>query len=97
LDYPLAAENLSTTHLKPSRVMEAGAGLEVQVRMVQIGDLQSASLQHSDDAPAECAEQLGQFRVGRSPGAVKGWPTAAERVGSIEEQHVQVNIERQPR
>jgi hypothetical protein len=67
------------------QVVEAGAGFKVQMRMLRVCDQQAAPFQHPHDAPAEGVEQLGQFRVGGSPGSVKGWPPAAERVGSIEE------------
>jgi hypothetical protein len=72
------------------QVVEAGTGPQVQKWINRIGDQQAAPYQHADDAPAEGAEQLDQFRIAGPVGAEEGHALATEGVGLIQKWHVQV-------
>ncbi len=74
------------------QVVEAGTRFKVQVRIFRVDDQQTTSFQHPHDASAEGVEQPGQIRLVGPAGAVEGGPVAAESVGAIQEQHVQVDV-----
>ena len=89
-------------------MVERIGGVEVEVLVFRVahgepapfeppGDAFGYGVQQPDDAATERSQQLGQFIGLESAGAVKGSLGAPECVGPIEEQHVQVRVERQPR
>ncbi len=75
------------------QVIEAGAGFQVQVGELRVGDQQAAAFQHPYDAAGEGIEQVIEFLTGGPAGAVKDGPLAAKSIGAVQEQHVQVDVE----
>ena len=74
--------------MKPSRVdgsglqvIQAGAGFQVQVEELRVGDQQTPPLQHPHDAPAEGVEQAMEFFAGGPAGTEK--PRAISGAGFV--------------
>lgn len=79
------------------KLIQGGTDFVFQCRMLRVGDQQATSLQHPDDALAQCVEQPGQFGICRLPGSPIGWVTPAANLSPVEEQHVQMDVRVQRR
>ena len=57
----------------------------------------SLSFEDAGDAGGDGAQQALEFRPGRGAATVQAGPFIVERVHAVDEEHVQVDVERQPR
>ena len=72
-------------------------GLEVEVLVPGVTDQEPALFEAPGDAIADGVQQSGQLGGGRAWRAVKRQLRSIECVGTVEEKHVEVDVQRQPR
>ena len=62
-----------------------------------VAEQQSLLFQGASDASGDGVEQALEFRLGRGGDTVEAGPFIFERVDAVDDEHVQVDVERQPR
>ena len=78
-------------------LLETVVGFEVERGGLVVADQQSLAFEGAADADGDGAQQALEFRLGRGAATVQAGPFLFERVGAVDEEHVQVGVERQPR
>ena len=61
-----------------------------------VADQQCLLFEGSGNAGGDGAEQALEFRLGRGGATVEAGPFIVERVDAVDEEHVQVDVERHP-
>ena len=77
-------------------LLETVVGFEVDRGGLVVADQQSLPFEGAADAGGDGAQQALEFRLGRGAATVQAWPFLFERVDAIDEEHVQVDVERHP-
>ena len=78
-------------------LLETVVGFEVEGGVLVVADQQSLPFEGADDAGGDGAQQALEFRLGRGGATVQAGPFLVEPVDAIHQEHVQVDVERQPR
>ena len=77
--------------------LETVVGFEVERGGLVVADQQSLAFEGAADAGGDGAQQALEFRLGRGAATVQAGPFLFERVGAVDEEHVQVGVEVQRR
>ena len=77
--------------------LETVVGFEVERGGLVVADQQPLPFERACDAGGDGAQQALEFRLGRSGATVEAGPFIVERVGAVDEEHVQVDVEIQRR
>ena len=78
-------------------LLETVGGFEVEGGGVVVTEQQSLFVEGAGDADGDGVEQALEFGLGRCGDAVETRRFVIERVDAVDEEHVQVGVERQPR
>ena len=77
-------------------LLETVGGFEVEGGGLVVTEQQSLLLEGAGDAGGDGVEQALEFRLGRGGDTVEAGPFIFERVDAVDDEHVQVDVERQP-
>ena len=78
-------------------LLEPVVGFEVEGGVLVVAEQQSLPFEGAGDTGGDGVEQALEFGLGRCGDAVQTGRFVIERVGAVDEEHVQVRVERQPR
>ena len=78
-------------------LLETVGGFEVEGGGLFVADQQSLPFEGAGDTGGDGVEQALEFGLGRCGDAVETGRFVIERVGAVDEEYVQVGVERQPR
>ena len=78
-------------------LLETVGGFEVEGGGLVVTDQQSLHFEGAGDADGDGAQQTLELILGRGAATAKAGPFIVERVHAVDEEHVQVDVERQPR
>ena len=77
-------------------LLETVVGFEVERGGLVVADQQSLAFEGAADAGGDGAQQALEFGLCRGAATVQAGPFVVERVDAVDEEHVQVDVERQP-
>ena len=84
----------AVVHGGAEELLESVVGFEVEGGGLVVADQQSLPFEDAGDAGGDGAQQALEFRPGRGAATVQAGPLLVERVDAVDEEHVQVDVER---
>ena len=93
----MRADGDAVVHGSAEELFESVGGFEVEGRGLVVADQQSLFFEGAGDAGSDGVEQALELGLGRGGGTVKAGPLGFERIGAVDEEHVQVDVEVQRR
>ena len=86
----------AVVHGGAEELLESVGGFEVEGGGLVVADQQSLPFEGAGDAGGDGVEQALEFRLGRGAATVQAGPFLVERVDAVDEEHVQLDVERHP-
>ena len=87
----------AVVHGGAEELLETVVGFEVEGGGLVVAGQQSLPFEGAGDAHGDGVEQALEFGLCRGAATVQAGPYIVERVDAVDEEHVQVDVERHPR